>query len=221
MGDRLIPEHSKHIKPILINARNPFNTKVSTYFYEQIHWPPEKRSQKYHLEIPQKSFAETIPLYLSTPCATVWDSSKIGDIAGNAINILAPNPHAVVALNETELMQLFQRGEHKTWLEDVYVLHQENLSQELYDFLILQGYSEDDAQMVFQVQKQNVSSPSRMDYSTNLGPELEPEYIPDTPIDYKSFWTPELRQQFYDLNWIYFELFPEYKSELSGIKLKL
>ena len=156
-----IPKYSKQ-KIILVSARNPFDTNVSTYFYNQIHLPPEQRSQKYHLEIPQKSFAETIPLYLSTPCATVWDPSKIGDVAGNAINILAPNPHAVVALDKTELIQLFQRGEHKAWLEDVYVIHQENLKQELYDFLILQGYPEDDAQMVFQVQKQNVSSPSRM-----------------------------------------------------------
>ena len=115
--------------------------------------------------------------------------------------MLAPNPAAVFALGEAELIQLFKRGEHKAWRENVYVLHQENLNQELYDFLVLKGYPKNVAQMVFTKEKANVSTSSE--------------------TDHESLWTPELRQLFYDYNWPYFEIFSEYKSELKGISTKL
>ncbi len=38
--------------------------------------------------------------------------------------------------------------------------------------------------------------------------------------EFGQFWSPEFRQFFYDREWVLFEMFPEYKTELKGIKVK-
>ncbi len=200
-GRSKILKHSQQ-KLILLSTRNPFALRLSYYFYSQLYLPSEKRTVPYNLHLPKKTFAETISLCLTAGPDTPLENSKgMGDVATMAINTLALKPDEIFALEEAELIQFFQRGKHKEWLENTFVIHQENLRQELYNFLILQGYPEEAAKVALHIAKENVSLSSKKDY--------------------KSFFTHELKQHFYDLNWPFFEIFPEYKSELSGIKTKL
>lgn len=119
----------------------------------------------------------------------------IGFISLQLIYYLFPDPLAIMELSESQFADFFRNGGYKDWFRHVRFIHTENLNVELYEFLLEVGCPAKRARNVLASGRLNVSNENR-----------------------EAWWDQYdagLARRVYRKDWIFFEMFPEYRSELK------
>jgi hypothetical protein len=192
-----IPEEHKH-KVVASCVRNPFHRYVSVYLFGQ--WKKTFRDYSEQLmrafpNFPDLSFEEYYRMiHIFARENRLDDISPKIDLGLHTIQFIQfhfKNPRQ--ALQEIDDAYLDQRR-YLDSVAPIVFLHQENLSQELYEFLLSCGYS-----------------------SSHIGFLLESERVNVTPRDteqqrLENFYTPELVQSVLERDRLLFDMFPEYRS---------
>lgn len=190
------PEHRR--KPIVSVTRNPFDRYLSAYLFRWWVKHPLVSTERLVAQYPQYpdlSFREYYDMLhtfgLQDRLKSVTPKSKLGFHTVRFVQFYFPDPVSVLnRLDESYVQQ-------KKYVDDmakVTFLHQENLNQELYEFLLRMGYPEKQIAFIKDAEKYNVTQRTSEQVNT------------------ADFYTPELIEQVIARDRLLFEIFPEYKS---------
>lgn len=194
---RQIPEEHRH-KQIVSITRNPFDRYISTYLFGW--W-------KSHLQASEEKLRETFPHF---PDLSFEEYYYMMNCFGRPNRLRGIEPPIELGIHTIQFIQFyFPAPEHvlstidddyvrqKRYLEDmaqVAFLHQENLNEELHQFLLNVGYPQEDIHFIREAGRINVTS--REENQRNRD----------------QFYTPELVNDVLLKDRLIFEIFPEYKS---------
>jgi hypothetical protein len=189
-GDyRQIPEEHKHKKIVSI-VRNPLQRYISEYLYGWWKKHPEgfraEIEEKFH-NFPQLSFTEYYEMIsLSTKAECGLD---IGYETIRFVKFFFKNPKQVLSELDD---QYIESKKYREDMPDITFLHQENLNNELHDFLLNIGYLRSDIDFIRKANKINVT------------------HREGDQLDLNNFFSPETKEDVLKKDRLLFALFPEY-----------
>ena len=192
-----VPVEHRH-KTMVSVVRNPFSRYVSAYLYEgwKERYPQlyPDRLKKDVPAFPDLSFSEyydMIHLYKQeTRLLDVAIKIDLGDTTIQFIRFYFREPDRVLGQIDDEYIA---SGTYRDDMAPVVFLHQENLSEELFQFLLEMGYPEEEIRFINEAERVNVSQ-RRSDQ----------QLLDD-------FYTEDLVQTILRRDRLLFELFPEYR----------
>ena len=200
---RQIPQEHRN-KTIVSVTRNPFDRYVSDYLFGwwQRHppAPPEQLAAQFP-NFPDLSFAEYHQMNdlfgRRDRLGKISPKIDLGLFTIQFIQFYFRNPAHVLSTIDDEYID---QGRYGSDMPPVVFLHQENLREELYQFLLKAGYSAEKIGFILEAGRVNVtpraSGPNKTD----------------------GFFTPDLARRVLDKDRLLFELFPEYKGTGPGSK---
>ena len=193
---RQIPEGHQHKKVVSV-VRNPFERHVSGYLFGW--W---KRNPPASMEIILKEFPSFPDLTFREYCEFSHTLARknrlfnaepqidLGVSTIQFINFYFKNPEEIINnINQ----QYIDEERYLDDLPTITFLHQENLNQELYSFLLDCNYPQNEVEFIQNAKRVNVTS-RKID-----------------KIKTESFYEPDIMQKMLQRNRLLFELFPEYK----------
>lgn len=188
---RQIPEEHRH-KKIASVVRNPLQRYISEYLYGW--W--KKNSQGFRNEINEKfhGFPDlNFPEYFEmiSMSAAAESGRDVGYETIRFIKFYFRDPSTVLARLDEDYVE---NKRYKEDLPDITFLHQENLNNELFAFLLEMGYPEKDIAFIRDAEKINVTHRERDQLA----------------ID--NFFTANLKDEVLKKDRLFFALFPEYAS---------
>jgi hypothetical protein len=195
---RQIPEEHKD-KIIFSVVRDPFDRYISAYLYG--FW-----RKKYASLYPDQILTE-FPHY---PQLSFPEYFKMVHLFGKENKLNGISPKVNLGIYTIQFIQFFFMDPNKSLqeIDDNYIsekrylgdmpnivfLHNENLNEELYNFLFENGYPKNDIDFILRAKKVNVSKRDR-----------NQKYITD-------FFNPKLLDEVSQIDKLIFSIFPEYKK---------
>lgn len=194
---RQIPPEHLH-KKIFTIVRNPLDRYVSSYLFRW--W------QKYPLasmeqlcavwpHFPNLSFAEFYDMFhrfgREERLHGVRLKTDLGRSTIQFIQFYFPDPARVLELLDDAYIE---EARYRDDMANITFLHQENLNQELYDFLLGLGYPARQLDFIRHAEKLNIT------------PRTEDQK------KLRDFYTPALVEQIYARDKLLFDIFPEYRN---------
>jgi len=196
-----IPE-SERKKPILSIVRNPYDRYISNYYYRNWGTHPERwpaviieELQELYPHFPDVSFEEFVKFanthlikrHLKIPP----EKTNLGLCSWDFVRFYFRNPNEICTIIDSDYI------EQERYREDMYNVHflkNENLNQDLYNFLLSMGYSESKIKFIKDLDK--------------IQPKNQGKKRPDS--DWKSYFTPEIKKYVRTKEKFLLSLFPEY-----------
>ena len=182
---RQIPEQHRH-KPIVSVTRNPFDRYVSRYLtgWWKRHPPADiGQVKKYYPLFPELSFKEYYELY---------------NLLGRENRLNGISPKIELGFQTIHFIQFYFKEPMR--IPEIVFLHQDNLNQELYEFLLSVGHPEKAISFILEADKVNVTPRKH------------------SQRDLSSFYSQSLMDDVYEKDKLLFDLFPEFKYSLIGIE---
>jgi hypothetical protein len=194
---RQIPEEHRH-KTIVSIIRNPFDRYVSLYLFDwwkRYPYASPDRLRQHFPKFPNLSFEEYYKMShlfgRESRLQGIKPSTELGLLTIQFIQFYFMEPENVLRKIDKDYIETKQ---YQHDMAQVTFLHQENLNEELYTFLLRMGYRDPDIRFIREAERINVTE--KRDEASNLG----------------EFYTPELCTKILARESLLFELSPEYKS---------
>ena len=188
-------------RTIMSIIRNPYDAYVSRYKYKAYADPSRgdeffRIIRKDYPNFPDFSFSEYLQYIQNRGVPKRIKimggndlSVDIGVLSLQFIQMYAIDPKKVLDVLDYDF---FEKGFHKTYFPDIHFLKNENLSAELYDFLLNKGYKEKYIEFIKSSKKINVS-------------------VKDG--NHQNYYTPADIKFIKSKEWFLFEFFPDYKRK--------
>jgi hypothetical protein len=193
-----IPEQHKH-KTLVSITRNPFDRYISLYLFGS--W-----KERYPMIFPHKLY-EVFPTF---PDLTFRQYYDMVHYFLSEYRLRGIKPKMDLGVHSVQFIQFYfqnadqvltridenyiQKGKWDQDMPEIEFLHQENLNQELENFLLSHGYSKDQIKHIYSMGRVNVSKRPKQ----------------KTRID--DFFGPDFKELVYSRDKLIFEYFPEYIS---------
>lgn len=194
-GDyRQIPEEHKH-KKIVSVVRNPLQRYISEYLYGWWRTHPEgfkaEIAAKFH-KFPELSFQEYYEMVSLS--ARAESGINVGYETIRFVKFYFSDPQEALLNFNNEYIE---DKKYRDDLPDIIFLHQEDLNNELFDFLLSIGYSQKDIVSIKMAQRVNVT---------------HREY---NQLAVHDFFSQEMKEDVREKDRLLFALFPEYAEAIN------
>lgn len=191
-----LPERVKHL-PILISVRNPFTHYISIYRFRWWYDHPntmfkDEVMKARYPHYPEISFAEFLEASMDWACSPKHDAAlmakaDIGRLTRDYLHYCFEDGDAMA--------QKLANNDSLSPLQNIHIIHTEQVNQELYDFLYkVAGHDPADLAFILDAARENVTKAGK----------TEKNHIAE-------FYTPALRKLLLQKERVVFSLFPEYE----------
>lgn len=198
--DQIPLKYKESGREIVSNIRDPFTAYISRYNFEswkKHKWPNlEERKKKYphfpDLTFPEYVDAANMDLRHRLQRVELPRGIKIGGLSLQYIQMFCRNHIDLLSNLKKDFKNDSSLKDH---FPEITFLRQENLNEDLYEFLLRHSWSHEDLAFILKEKKKNVS----------------------TTDQYKNYLTEEVVDKILELEWFLFELYPEYRPENNNL----
>ncbi len=191
---QILEEHKQ--KTVVSIIRNPFDRYVSTYLYRWWEkYPPVdleqmKRNFPNFPNLSFREYYEIIQLFgRENRLNGISPKIELGLHTIQFIQFYFKEPEEVLSIIDNDYIK---QKMYLTDMAEIIFLHQENLNEELYEFLLGVGYPKKDISFIKEHKKVNVTARE------------------SNEMEFNNFYTKELVEDILEKDRLLFELFPEY-----------
>jgi hypothetical protein len=209
---REIPKPHKH-KPILVSVRNPYDYYVSLYEFgawkaHRKQWFNEKTTRSRYPNYPDLTFPEFVDVVNSWGCGylkrrpkrpwnpSTFEKARIGNCSYLLLQCVLHDPLEIIE----RLDDYARDGRAQTMIPNVHFIKQNNLNQDLFDFLLGRGFE-----------------PTQLEFIQQMG-KVRPanSKVRDESKHWSEQYSPALLAQVRYLDRLMFAMFPEFDQQVPA-----